>query len=544
MTVTFVPKIGTKVTVTSVPVTRPTTPEGTPMPHETSPELNAALPNPRADMASLDALERRLFALRYAADEVSSLGPALDPPRATPERAEALAELERLRCETLCAPEVGALLDRLDSEADIVGAQRQAQARVLRRDRAQLVGVPPEEQAAFSRLTCEANDVWRRAKPANDWAAFEPYLDRIVAAMRRMAEAKAPGTDPYDVWLDEFEPGTSRAFYDPFFGRLRECVVPLLAECQASPHQPSGACVEGTFDERRQWELARDLLEVEGVDPGALWLGRTEHPYTGGPGIGFVVIASHAYPQNVLSNVFSILHEGGHTLYEQGVDPGYALTSLKGGTSMGMHESQSRFFENYVGRSEAFAPTLLAALRRHFPGQFARVTPHQLYLAENRAEPGLVRTEADELTYPLHIMVRYEIEQLLFAGEATARDVPGLWAERYRAYLGLDVPDHAHGALQDTHWSDGSLGYFPTYALGSAIAAQLAHAMVAQGVDLDGACAEGDLALVRAWLSKNVWHWGRAKDSGELVEAACGEPFSPAYYTDYLTKKFRALYRL
>ena len=507
-------------------------------------QLNAALPNPRADMEALDALERTLFSLGYAMGEIDSLGQVIDPPRATAQRAEAVAQLQEMATRALCDPTVGPLLDRLEQQPELLGETRMAQVRVLKRDRASLVDVPVEEQAAFSRLTVEANDVWRRAKAANDWASFEPYVDRIVDALRRMAACKDAEKDPYDVWLNEYERGTDRAFYDRFFSQVKDCVVPLLADCMASRHKPSHACVDGTFDEERQWRLADDLVRLEGLDMDALWIGRTEHPFTNGLSRDFVIVTGHAYADNVLSNVFSILHEGGHALYEQNVDAAYAGTSLAGGTSMGMHEAQSRFFENLVGRSEAFAEPLLEVLRRHFPGQFGRVTAHQLYLAENCAEPGLVRTEADELTYPLHILVRYEIEQLLFSGEAHAADVPGLWAEKYRAYLGVDVPDDARGALQDTHWSGGSFGYFPTYALGSAFGSQLKAAMVRDGIDFDAACASGDLAPIRAWLRDNIWRWGRSKDSGELIEVACGGPFSPAYYTDYLTDKFSALYRL
>ncbi len=511
---------------------------------QTHSQTNAALPNPRADFAALDALEATLFSHRYAIDEIGSLGPALDPAKATDERAEALATLEQERVEALCDPEVGAMLERLSAVPELLDDTRKAQLRVIGRDRASLMGVPAEEQAAFSRLTCEANDVWRRAKAADDWESFEPYLDRIVTAKKHMAQERDPQRDPYDVWLDEYEPGCDRAIYDAFFAEVKECVVPLLADCMASRHKPSHAAFDGAFDERRQWDLARDLLVLEGVDMDALWLGKTEHPFTGGPSTGFVVIASHVYPDNVLSNVFSVLHEGGHALYEQSTNPAWRFTSLKGGTSMGMHESQSRFFENLVGRSEAFSEPLLRTLCAHFPGQLARVTPRQLYLAENCAEPGLIRCDADELTYPLHIIVRYEIEQLLFSGEATAANVPGLWAEKYRQYLGVAVPDDARGALQDTHWSDGEFGYFPTYALGNAYGSQLKAAMIAQGMDFDGVCASGDLAPIREWLCQNIWRWGRSKDSGELIEAACGEPFSARYYTDYLVEKFSALYRL
>ena len=507
-------------------------------------DLNAALPNPRADIAQFDALEKKLFALRYAINEIGSLGPVIDPAKATEARGEASSVLEEERIRTLCAPEVGPLLQRLGEQPELMGKTRMAQARILSRDRASLMDVPAEEQAAFSRLTIEANDVWRRAKAANDWASFEPYLDRIVEAMRHMAAAKDTSSDPYDVWLNEFEHGASRAFYDPFFAQVKDCVVPLLADCMASRHKPSHEVCDGTFDEARQWALAEDLMDLEGVDKDALWVGRTEHPFTGGPSAGFVIIASHVYPANVLSNVFSMLHEGGHTLYEQSVDPAYQFTSLAGGTSMGMHEAQSRFFENIMGRSEAFAGPLLQVLRKRFPGQFGRVTPHQLFLAENCAEPCLIRCDADELTYPLHILVRYEIEQLLFSGEAKASDVPGLWAQKYKEYLGIDVPNYTDGCLQDTHWSDGSLGYFPTYAFGSAIGAQLKAAMVRGGMDFDAVCASGDLAPVREWLRENIWRWGRSKDTPELIQDACGEKFDATYYTDYLTEKFSALYGL
>ena len=507
-------------------------------------QINAALSNPKADMAELDELERKLFSLRYALNEIYSLGPVIDPPKATEGRAEACALLDEQVTSLLEAPEVGYMLERLQENSGVISETRQAQVKIIKRDRASIVDVPAEERAAFCRLAVEANDVWRRAKAANDWSSFEPYLDRIVAARISMARHMNPQIDPYDVWLNEYEHGSSRAFYDTFFSTVKDCVVPLLADCMAAKHKPTDEVVRGEFDERRQWALASDLLDLEGVDRDALWLGKTEHPFTGGPSDGFVIIASHVYENNLLSNVFSMLHEGGHTMYEQSVDPAYHYTSLMGGTSAGMHEAQSRFFENYVGRSQAFSEPLAKLLRKHFPGQLSRLTARQLYLAENCATPGLIRCDADELTYPLHIIIRYEIEQMLFSGEAKAADVPRLWAERYKNYLGVSVPDDTRGALQDTHWSDGEFAYFPTYALGGAYGAQLKAAMVRQGVDFDGACAAGDLAPIRAWLTDNIWRWGRAKDSEELIHDACGEEFNAKYYTDYLVEKYSAIYGL
>ncbi|RVU97269.1 carboxypeptidase M32 [Coriobacteriales bacterium OH1046] len=504
--------------------------------------LNAALLNPKADIAVLDALENELFALGYTLGEIISFADVIDPDGATEDRGEALAYLVQKRQEALCAPEIGAVLDRLEANPAILNEKQAAEVKILKRDRAQLVDVPVEEQAALSRLQNESSAVWHKAKLADDWASFEPYLDQIVEAQIRIAGYKNAGKDPYDVWLDEYEHGTDRTFYDEFFTELKDTVVPLLADVVAAD-QPTEA-VEGTFGEGRQWALARELVKLEGLDMDRLWLGATEHPFTGGPGRNFVIVTGHAHEDDVLSNVYSILHEGGHALYEQNVDEKLNRTCLCSGTSCGMHEAQSRFFENYIGRSKAFARPLLEIMKRHFPGPLGRLTPNQLYIAANRAEPSLIRTEADELTYPLHIIVRYEIEQLLFSGEAKAADVPRLWKERYKSYLGVDVPDYQRGPLQDVHWSQGSFGYFPTYALGSAYGAQLKYKMVEDGVDFDGACGSGDLAPIRAWLGHAIWRHGRSKDSAELIQGACGEPFSAHYFCDYLREKFSSLYRL
>jgi carboxypeptidase Taq len=493
-------------------------------------------------VAGLDELERRLYALGYAGTTIMFEGETADPPKAAAGRGEALATLEELRHEIICGDGMGRLLDALDGDA--LDGTHAAEVRVMRRDRADAIAVPASEQAAFTRLTCDATEVWHRAKPAGDWEAFAPYLDRIVASMRRMGSLIDPSRDPYDVWLDQFERGTSRAFYDRLFEQVKGCVIPLVAAIRDQGWQPSRACVEGTFDEEAQWALARDLMDLEGVDTDALVLARTEHPFTDAVTSTHAFIASHVHAADVVSNVFSMLHEGGHALYEQGVDPSYDYTCLRGGTSMGMHEAQSRFFENVVGRSDAFAGPLLGCMARRFPEQLGRVEAHDFWLAVNRVEPSLVRTEADELTYPLHVIVRYEIEQLLFSGEAYAADVPGLWAERYHDYLGVEVPDNARGALQDTHWACGSLGYFPTYALGSAFAAQLKDAMVEQGVDFEGTLAEGRLAPVRDWLRDNVWRFGRSKDSARIIEDACGAPFDASHYTRYLTEKFGDIYGL
>lgn len=505
---------------------------------------NAALTNPKADIEALNNLERHLYAHRYARIGIECYGPSIDPSAATADRGEALAILEEEDQALLCAPSTGKLLERLSTLGHILSKTQEDQVRIIRRDREQLMGVPSSLASSFSRLATEADDVWRRAKATGDWYYFEPYLDRLVSAAKKVALARRPDADPYDTWLDSFEHGTDRAFYDGLFGQIRSCVVPLLADIQRAGRQPSRAIVEGKFDERRQWDLARDLMRLEGLPQNRMLLVGTEHPYSDALTTNYGIIACHIFEDDVCSNVYTMLHEGGHALYELGVDPSLNYTSLKGGTSSGMHEAQSRFFENYVGRSRAFAGPLLRVMASHFKGQLGRVTPNQFYLATNRVEGSPVRTEADELTYPLHILIRYEIEQLLFAGECAARDVPRIWNAKYKEYLGVDVHDDAHGALQDTHWADGLFGYFPTYAYGGAIGAQLRARMIEEGMDWEGVLASGSLAPVHDWLRERIWRHGRSKDAAELIEDACGAPFSCEPYVQYLTEKFSAIYGL
>lgn len=504
----------------------------------------AGVPNPKADIAALEELERHLFAHRYAQTGMTCYGATIDPEAATADRGEALAILQEEDQRLLCSPETGTLLDRLVASTALLTPTQADQVRILQRDRAKLVDVPPEVSAAHTRLITEADDVWRHAKAAGDWGAFEPYLDRIVGSLREIAQCRRPGADPYDVLLDENELDTNRVFYDRFFAQVKEVVIPLLADVRSSRRRFGRNPFEGHFDTGRQWELARDLVRLQGLDERRLFLTSTEHPFSDGLTSNYAVIACHVREDDVLSNVFTMLHEGGHALYELGVEPALGRSSLMGGTSSGMHEAQSRFFENYVGRSLAFAPRLAEVMARQFRGQLGRATPNQLYVAANRVEAQPIRTEADELTYPLHVVIRYEIEQLLVSGEAQAADVPRLWAERYHDYLGIDVPNDARGALQDTHWSGGLFGYFPTYAYGSAIAAQLKAAMVRDGLDFDGVCASGDLMPIHEWLRTRIWRFGRSRDTAGLILDACGEPFSPSYYTDYLQDKFSALYGL
>jgi len=508
---------------------------------ETAPEPEPTLTE---DLAALDALERHLYAHRFASLELEAFGETIEPPDAAADRAEALAILQEEDQERLSDPAVAALLGRLTKRSGELKNIRKAQVRVLKRDRDKLCSVDAAANTKLSLLQSESYGVWCKAKAEDNWFIFAPYLDSLVEQKRKIALAMRPDSDPYDTMLDWYEHGADRAFYDNFFAQVKQTVVPLLSSIRLAKRQVSRACVEGRFDEGRQWELARDVARLEGINENAHFLTSTEHPFSEAMSSHFAVTAGHVHEDNLMANVYSILHEVGHNLYEQGVDPKLNRTSLKGGTSMGIHESQSRFFEDSIGRDRAFMDPLLALMKKRFPGQLGRVTANQLYNAVNRVEPSLIRIQADELTYPLHIMVRYEIEQLLISGEIAARDVPFIWADRYGAYLDVNVPNNTQGALQDVHWAFGDFGYFPTYALGGAYAAQFRHQIIADGIDWAGQLSRGDLAPIRAWLGSHIWRFGRAKDPAEILEYACGEPFNPSYYADYLNKKYTAIYGL
>ena len=493
-------------------------------------------------------LEGKLWTREYLLKIAEFDGATIAPANGAAARADAMGTLAGEHHKLLTSEKSVELVRSLARETVAGGKiddpQLLDEIRVLGRDQREASVIPTEEAEAWTRLTCEADAVWHKAKTANDWASFEPYVDRIVGQLKHQAELMDPRRDPYDVWLDQYERGLSTESFDAFCDEVKATVVPLVHAIGERGQQPAADFLHAHVPEAAQRAMSFDLMKLVGLDLDDTTLAFTEHPFSEGFSVGDARIATHIYENDCISNVYSIIHEAGHAMYELGVNPAYARTCLEGGTSMGIHESQSRFFENTVGRSRAFMGPLLEVLRRHAPEVYGNVDEDALYHAVNIAQPSLIRTEADELTYPLHVMVRYEIERMLFAGEATAKDIPALWNRFMDEYLGIPVPDDTHGCLQDTHWSGGSFGYFPTYALGSAYDAMFVPAMCRDGVDLTGACASGDLAPVRAWLGEHIWQWGRAKDAPELIKDACGMTFDARYNCSYLQDKIATLYEL
>ncbi len=402
--------------------------------------------------------------------------------------------------------------------------------------------IPVEEYVAFQMLTNDASHVWHSAKVENDYASFEPYLARLIETQRRFAGYLDPGKAPYDVWLNEFERGLNMEQLDGYFKKVRSALVPLIQAIQKAG-QPDAKFLSAICPIPLQRELSAYLMGVMTIDPDHCVLGEVEHPFTTEFSKYDVRITTHYHEDQMASNMFSVIHEGGHALYELNVADSLADSVLGCGASMGVHESQSRFFENIIGRSEAFTGYILPKVKELFPEQMASVDARGFYRGVNIAKPSLIRTEADELTYSLHIMVRYELERQLIAGTLSTKELFAAWNALYKEYLGVDVPTDREGVLQDSHWSSGSFGYFPSYSIGSAYAAQMLSSMQKE-LDVFGLAGNGELAPIVAWLTDKIYKYGQIKRPAELVLNACSAPFDPQYYIDYLTDKFSSLYGL
>ena len=491
---------------------------------------------------ALERLEATLTAYYHALANLSLDGETVAPKNSAAGRARTMATLSGVVHEHLTAPSTREIIDTLYAHKAELTRPEFRRAELLKESSDELTLVPVEEYMAYEQLRNEAGAVWHEAKLASDYPAFAPYLEKIVDYNRRLAARKDASKAPYDVLLDMYEKDMSIAKLDPFFALLREELTPVILAVAEKP-RPDTSFVDQPFPIPRQRVFTDRLMEMMGLDRDDCTVADTEHPFTEPINNHDVRITTHYYERAMLSNMFSVLHEGGHAMYELGVADEWQGTLLAGGSSTGVHESQSRFYENLIGRSLPFCRAVLPVMAEVFPEQLRGVTPEMLYHAVNVAEPSLVRIEADELTYPMHVMVRYELEKALIAGDLKVKDIPGEWNAMYKKYLGVDVPDDRRGALQDSHWAGGMIGYFPGYALGSAYGAQMLTCMEGD-IDVWGSVAAGDLSPVTAWLREKIHRHGQLLTPAQLVENACGGPFDPKYFVDYLKGKFGALYGL
>jgi carboxypeptidase Taq len=460
------------------------------------------------------------------------------PPEGAGVRARQLATGSKLVHDLVVSDELGELLEELRpyEESLDYDSDEASLIRRTRRDREKELRVPAELREEQTRAGAEAYPVWVEARRTSNFELFRPYLERNVELRRRYADCFEVD-EPYDALLDDFEEGMKTSEVRAVFERLKEGLVPLIAE--ASAQSIDDSFLHGHFPVPAQRELEQVVLGRFGFREQSWRIDPTEHPFATSLGTGDVRMTSR-YPEDEFTGVFAGMHEGGHALYEHNVDPALERTPLCRGVSLALHESQSRMFENLVGRSVAFWRWGYPHVQRLFP-QFAGIELEDFHRAVNRVQPSLIRIEADEATYSLHIILRFQLEQELLAGSVEARELPAIWNERMGDYLGVEVPDDAHGVLQDVHWSRGTLGYFPTYALGNVISVQIWDRLLEDVPDLDERVETGDLSPLTGWLRERLWRHGRKFTPQETLERVVGGGLDPEPYLRYLNTKLGAL---
>ena len=415
--------------------------------------------------------------------------------------------------------------------------------REWRRDYDRATKIPQDLAVALAQASSEGETAWEQTRPDSDWPAFRPFLSRLVALKRHEAEALGYEQEPYDALLDDYEPGETAAVLAPLLAKLRAALIRLLEAIQGSSRLPDRAILHRHYPRGDQERFSRLAAAKIGYDFAAGRLDPTAHPFSTGIGPGDVRITTR-YDEDCFSTAFfSVLHETGHALYDQGLPAEHWGTPMGAAVSLGLHESQSRLWENLVGRSLGFWKFFYPEAQKIFPA-LAGVSLEAFHRAVNQVRPELIRTEADEVTYNLHILLRFELERDLIDGELQVADLPDAWNDKMRTFLGLTPPNQAQGVMQDVHWSAGHLGYFPTYTLGNLYAAQFFARAEQDLGDLEVDFARGDFGALLGWLREKIHRQGKRHRPRELVRAVTGEDLNPQYLINYLQKKFGELYDL
>jgi carboxypeptidase Taq len=459
------------------------------------------------------------------------------PPAGVGHRGEQLALVQRLAHERLADPRTGELLERLRPREDSLDPDSDDACllRLVRRDHEKAVRVPSSLRAEMAQASAEARPVWARAKAGSDFASFLPALERNVELKRRYLECFPEAAEPYDVLLDDFEPGTSTAEVRTVFEELKPPLVALIAELR--DREVDDSFLAGSYPVDRQRALAHEVVDLFGHRPDSWRIDETEHPFASGPGRDDVRITAKYEPGSPTS-LFSTMHEYGHGLYGHQLPAAIARYPHGQACSLGIHESQSRLWENLVGRGEPFLRLFYPRLQDVYAGRLRGVSVERFLAAINRVRPWLVRIKADEVTYGMHVMLRFELEQEIVDGRVELRELPQAWNEKMWEYLGVEVPDDAHGVLQDVHWSGGQIGYFPTYLLGSVMSVQIWQAARRDVPDLEERIGRGDFAPLRDWLGEHVHALGRKFAPQETLRRATGSTLSAAPYLEYLRQKY------
>ncbi len=485
----------------------------------------------------------KLLALSYANYLINWDAETEAPIAAVEERSKQIGVLSEMSYALERSVEYIELVQTLFKRSNELDNLLKKEIKKVHKELMQSLKIPMNELVEYSILLSKASSIWVEAKINSDYNIFKNTLKEIIEFNKRMVKYLETDTlKGYDVLLDQYEEGMTKLKYDEFFNLLKAEIVPLVKKINET--KPINNKIKNkVFDITKQKKFADYLMDVMCFDKTRGLIKESEHPFTSGFGTTDVRVTNHYYEDLVLSSIFSAIHELGHATYEQQCDQTLDSTLLTGGTSMAMHESQSRFYENIVGRSYGFWKKHYSKLQELFSEELKDVTLDEFYIYVNEVECSLIRTEADELTYPLHIMVRYEIEKMIIENEYDIEELPKIWNKMYKDYLGIDVPNDKEGILQDIHWAGGSFGYFPTYALGSAYGAQLLNSMK-KDLDFEQVTSMDNLKEINLWLKEKVHKFGQTKTPDEILNESTGESFNAKYFVEYLKDKFTKIYKL
>lgn len=495
-------------------------------------------------------MEQRYAELKERLAEIHDLRRALEmlfwdqtvmmPPGGGAVRGAQLSTLDKLAHQKFVSPEIGALLDGLaDYEAGLdYDSDEASLIRTTRRDWQKATRVPAELAAEITRAAADAHDVWAKARAENDYALFLPHLEHAVELKRRYIDCFEGYDEPYDVLLDDYEPGMKTAEVRAVFDDLKADLVPLIAELGSV--EGDDAFMAGPWPLDAQHEFSLKIIERFGFDTSFARLDTTVHPFAASSGTQDIRLTTR-YKTDDITSIFTAMHECGHGLYEHGVSPALERTPLCQGVSSALHESQSRMWENIVGRSRPFWNHFYPSMQATFPDALGDVDQERFYRAINRVKPSYIRVDADEATYNLHIILRFELEQEIFAGTIDLKELPEIWNARFEEYLGVPIPSDTVGVLQDVHWSGGGFGYFPTYSLGNIISVQIWEKVLSELPDLPDQFEQGQFGELHEWLRTRLYSLGRKFTPKETLERVVGGPIDAAPYVRYLKDKLGAL---
>lgn len=487
------------------------------------------------------AIQKKLKAYSLALNIASWDSNTEAPKKCFPYRAEMLSIIsgESFALET--SPEYVGAVEAMYEARENLSAQDREEVIQAKRTLDKILKIPKDVYTDYVKLLNMSQRIWEDAKENDDYDLFKPYLEKIVATQKQLVTYRHDTSDPYNVLLDDFEAGMSMEKYDAFFDAIKTELVPFVKEVLAARPNKKPAFIEAFYDKADQKRFVEKLMAIFQYDTDRGLLKESVHPFTWNTHSQDVRFTVRYLENFVFSSIFAAIHELGHALYEMNIAEALDTTNLNTGTSMGIHESQSRFYENIIGRDKAFWSKHYQALQDMFPKQLSDVSLDDFYLGINWVEESCIRVEADELTYPLHILIRYEMERAIFNDGIDVETLPKLWNHKMKTYLNIEPSTASEGILQDVHWSGGAFGYFPTYALGSAYAAQFYDTMQ-KDLDFTALLEAGDLKPINDWLKDKIHQFGKLKSPEQLLLDVTGEPFNPQYYIRYLKEKYRALY--